>query len=288
MARLPRLHVVLLAALCFLIGHVNCFLPQRSSIPNLHLNLAPLQSASSAPSELGLPQASKGTQKLPLYNLARGAIAAHFTLDVIGKTANLRNLSYLSLLGALYSLLSEAEGRQRLDGNTFKLINTGLLVSLVSFFTFTSGALWEIITMGSCLGISGIQLKQFGVPKLKLKADVSENGNKLAILYLLTTIPSLIVAVQTIPTTIPILISMHLALHGAALAGPSRMASNTYQTLNTLLVAFHAVANILVSRSLKSTVSSIGLNLLVGLPVIFTVYQGKLLGLTWQAVGKSK
>ena len=148
---------------------------------------------------------------------------------------------------ATLQVLKSAAHRQRLDGNTFRLLNLGYSLS----FIWT----WLKITIiggggGAAVGAGGFAFKkylpeitafiastmnvfEYGLPKHRIQIN---NKSPLALSYLACAthrVACMIKNAAITPCSNNLLIAfIFLALHGAANVGQKRLSSETYKTLN--------------------------------------------------------
>lgn len=146
---------------------------------------------------------------------------------------------------ATLQVLKGAANRQRLDGNTFKLLNLGYSLSFIwTWLKITiigsGGAnigfkkyLPEIITFIA----STMNLFEYGLPELRIQIN---NKSPLALSYLACAIHRFACMIKNAaitPCSNNLFIAfIFLALHGAANAGQKRLSSYTYKTLNTGII----------------------------------------------------
>lgn len=211
-----------------------------------------------------------------LYKTAYASSALFFGAGVITQVP-LSEIAQSALTMALYSLLSGAEERQRLEANTFKLMGAGVGLTAALSLSVQTRA-WQRLCSVVYLLVSLFQLRRFGLPELRIEW-VGSSGTARG--YLLTAAPCLFVAGSTIPSAIPFCLAAHLALHGAATVGAKRLASETYQRLNDIVMATQALACIIVSLSQTTTVQDVAKVFFAGLPVLAACIRGKALGLSY-------
>lgn len=211
------------------------------------------------------------------YQTATTCSALQFAAGLVVK-APLSEMALSSLTTAVYSLLSGAEERQRLDANTFKIAGAGCGLSAALALMLQQKRIWQRLGSVVFLVVSLVQLRRFGLPQLRVEWA---GANFTSRAYLLSALPSLFVLAKTIPAAVPICLAAHLALHCAANVGAKRLASETYQKLNDVLMAMQAAACVIVSASPTTTVRDVAAVLVAGLPVLAACTRGKALGLSY-------
>lgn len=178
----------------------------------------------------------------------------------------------LPLLGNMWAAgvssnaLASAAARNRLEGNTFKVLNMGqfvssVLVSIVATYLFCLKAssiavrgkiptdILLYFTVGIIGGIPSFKaLRNFGIPKFKLELKLSPT---LAMGYLFAAALSVAAqsfsimfypgsasaVVRAVSSTIT-MTTFSLALHGASIVGPKRLSSETYKGLNSAMTIY--------------------------------------------------
>lgn len=147
-------------------------------------------------------------------------------------------LPFYLCLFTVYELLSGAEKRNRLDGSTFKILGLSSALSV----------LWLLYSVGlspppMLLAVQSLlATRKYGLPLPKVGSLRELTKDPLPSLYLASMLPAYRAARPEMAPVIPVLLGSLLALHGAALVGPKRLASDTYKKLNAMLVMFFAGA----------------------------------------------
>lgn len=147
-------------------------------------------------------------------------------------------LPFYLCLFTVYELLSGAEKRNRLDGSTFKILGLSSALSV----------LWLLYAVGlspppMLLAVQSLlATRKYGLSLPKVGGLRELTKDPLPALYLASMVPAYRAARPEMAPVIPVLLGSLLALHGAALVGPKRLASDTYKKLNAMLVMFFAGA----------------------------------------------
>jgi len=219
-------------------------LPARRGPQLLHGGSA---TNSGSPLSRSLRLASEGavvTAKAPtsiLYRFSPWLVAGQAGIDAMlfGQTllTHTRLPFYLCLF-TVYELLSGAEKRNRLDGSTFKILGLSSALSV----------LWLLYSVGlspppMLLAVQSLlATRKYGLSLPKVGSLRELTKDPLPSLYLASMVPAYRAARPEMAPVIPVLLGSLLALHGAALVGPKRLASDTYKKLNAMLVMFFAGA----------------------------------------------
>ena len=170
--------------------------------------------------------------------------------------------------------LRSAAKRDRLDGNTFRLLSLG----------FVGDAFQNLLTHGPMLVSSGEGLSPLFI--LRSFADIYvastcfpivtknwpeldhlaiQKGNLLTVLYFVALLGFL---GRVFAGGSPLLVALTLTLNGAAQAGDERLSSQTYRYLNTALVM---TSGIMLVRLLKAVaLRGRGFGLLSGVTLLTT------------------
>ena len=148
-------------------------------------------------------------------------------------------LPYYLMLFTAYSLLRDAEKRNRLDKSTFKIL--GLATGWSAMWLLCSVGLSPPVML--LVGQNFIATRRHGLPWPKINLlSPSPAQDPLPALYLASIFPAVMSARPEMAAAIPLVSGALLALHSAALAGSPRLASETYKKLNAMLVMFFAGA----------------------------------------------
>jgi len=208
-----------------------------------------------------------------IFDFASGASASEVFFRVLSTAVDWSGL-YVTLIVA--SVLQGASSRGRLEGNTFKLLNLGLFLSSILFYT-VSIAKQKVLLGGSFFSINTLRLtsqlafavfsalpcylslKEYGLPKPKMQflpfaslpflclfsaASVglfslfTALSQSISIAISSKTLVSCFAALAPSATGVScFLVPLILfALHGAALAGPKRLSSDTYKALSASII----------------------------------------------------
>jgi hypothetical protein len=149
--------------------------------------------------------------------------------------------------------LSAAAKRNRLDATTFKLLNSGLVLSCIPTVMSTVGiasSWWQLVWRNDLVAAFAVSAKlihsyvttataysallAYGLPTIKLSAVGPLSSTYLALaactLYGLPFTGGSLMLESALST------SMLFALHGAAAAGQKRLSSHTYLALNAAVI----------------------------------------------------
>jgi hypothetical protein len=205
--------------------------------------------------------------------LASAGLAFGCVLQVMSSSGAIwGHMTALWWLGSrVAKVLSDAARRGRLSASTFQLLNVGFIAALggevasLAFMRGGSNVLGALISRGFLALASARALRRYGLPRLPLLLPLSsldQLKEPLAIAYaLLGTYVAWIGGAALIGSAaLPAQACMHLlpaaalfALRGAAVAGPKRLASETYQALNRALRTFGLAGAVSDIASLTAT-----------------------------------